>query len=199
MKLKRTFAAAAALMLTMGIASLPALAQHGRYGGSIYAGKPQLNVTASVIKAGGGAAHFSTNKLLPALAGQNLAKAEVAKLTKQYGKAKIATFIKVNDFAIRDAVNIATKAGIKLPAANLSGKSLAATLVKQGLEKDGTFNVELTFDKLLSHHIHNRVMDDIDKKFGGSADADYHKILNQMFYDLAHALGLKNVKLNRFH
>jgi hypothetical protein len=42
-------------------------------------------------------------------------------------------------------------------------------------------------------------MDDIDKKFGGAADADYHKISNQLFYDLAHALGAKTVKLNRFH
>jgi len=201
MKLTKIIAAAAALTIIASIAFTPAYAQHshGRYGGSAYLGKPALNVTASLVKAGGGAAHFSSAKLLTSLGGAKLANAEVAKLTKQYGKAKIASFIKVGDFAVGDSLRIATKAGVKLPKANLSGKTLATTLVKAGLEKDGTFNIELLLDKAVTHNIHGQVMDDIDKKFGGAADADYHKISNQLFYDLAHALGAKTVKLNRFH
>jgi hypothetical protein len=54
-------------------------------------------------------------------------------------------------------------------------------------------------DKAISHNIHERVMDDIDRKFGLTADADYHRISNQAMYDLAHALGAKSVKLAGFH
>jgi hypothetical protein len=172
---------------------------HSRYGGSSYEGNPALNVTASLVKAGGGAAKYSTAQALTSMVGSKLVTAEVGKLTKQYGKAKVASWISVGNFAVKDALAVATKAGVKLPAGNLSGKKLASTLVNAGLEKDGTFNVELLLDKAVTHKIHEQVMDDIDKKFGATADANYHKISNQAFYDLAHALGAKTVKLNKFH
>ena len=200
MKLRKIIAAAAALATVVCLAGVPAQAMTmNRYGGSAYLGKPALNVTASFVKAGGGAAHFSSVKLLNSLAGPKLAKAEVAKLTKQYGQAKIASFVTVGDFAVKDALHLATKAGVKLPAATLSGKTLAKTLVQAGTDKDGSFVIGLMLDKSITHNIHNHVMDDVTKKFGGDADANYHKINNQLFYDLAHAIGLKNVKLNRYH
>jgi hypothetical protein len=199
MKPTRTVAATAALTALTGIILMPAHAQHGRYGGSSYEGKPALTVTASLVQAGGGPAQFSTAKALTSMVGGKLVQAEVAKLTKQYGKNRVASFLQVGDFAVKDALRLATKAGVKLPKANLSGKQLASTLVKAGLEKDGTFNIELLLDKAVTHGIHEQVMDDIDKKFGPTADANYHKIANQAFYDLAHALGAKSVKLNKFH
>ncbi len=197
MKLTSLLAATAAFTVLTSVVSSPAHA-HGRYGGSSYAGKPALTVTASLVKAGGGA-HFSTATALTSMVGAKLVKAEVAKLTKQYGAAKVASWLQVGDYAVKDSLRIATKAGVKLPAANLSGKQLASTLVKAGLEKDGTFNIELMLDKAVTHAIHEKTMDDIDHKFGGTADANYHKISNQAFYDLAQALGAKSVKLSKFH
>lgn len=200
MKLTKIIAAAAALLSVVCIAGVPAQAMNmNRYGGSAYLGKPALSVTASFVKAGGGAAHFSTVKLLNSLAGSKLAKAEIARLTKHYGKAKIASFIKVGDFAVKDALRLATKAGVKLPKATLSGTNLAKTLVNAGTDKDGSFVIGLMLDKAITHKIHNQVMDDVTKKFGATADANYHKINNLLFYDMAQALGLKNVKLNRYH
>jgi hypothetical protein len=198
MKLIRTMAAAAALTALPGVASMPAHA-HSRYGGSSYEGKPALAVTASLVQAGGGAAHYSTATALTSMVGKKLVGAEVAKLTKQYGKAKVASWLQIGDFAVKDALRIATKAGVKLPHGTLRGKQLASTLVAAGLEKDNTFNIELLLDKAVTHNIHVQVMDDIDRKFGGSVDANYHKISNQAFYDMAHALGVKKVKLNKFH
>jgi hypothetical protein len=198
MKPTRTIAATAALTALTGIVLMPAHA-HGRYGGSSYEGKPALTVTASLVQAGGGPAKYSTAKALTSMVGGKLTQAEVSKLTKQYGKARVNSFIQVGDFAVKDALRIATKAGVKLPNGNLKGKQLASTLVKAGLEKDNTFNIELLLDKAVTHDIHEQVMDDIDKKFGPTADANYHKISNQAFYDLAHALGAKSVKLNKFH
>lgn len=195
--LKKVAIAGIAVTLT-GAATLTANA-HGRYGGSSYEGKPALNVTASLVAAGGGAAHYSTAQALTAMVGKKLVTAEVNKLTKQYGKARVAAWLQIGDYSVKDSLRIATKAGVKLPKATLHGKALAAALVTAGLEKDNTFNVELMLDKAVTHKIHEQVMDDIDKKFSGTIDANYHKISNQAFYDVAHALGVKKVKLNKFH
>lgn len=172
---------------------------HSRYGGPSYTGAPALTVTASLVEAGGGPEEYSTAKALTAMAGEETVNAEVAKLTKQYGKERITSWLKVFDFAVKDGLSIATKAGVKLPKGDLTGKELAATLVKAGMDKDNTFYVEYMLDKAVSHSIHETVMNDIDKKFSPKEDADYHRITNQAMYDLGQALGLKNVKLAHFH
>lgn len=170
-----------------------------RYGGPTYHGAPALAVTASFVQAGGGAKHFSTAKAIQSMVGAKVTKAEVAKLTKQYGAKAIATWLKVGDFAVADALKRATAAGVKLPKGTLSGTKLATTMVTAGLDKDGTFYTEFLLDKALTHEIHMAVMNDIDAKFGEPADALYHKITNQAFVDAAHALGAKSVKLAKFH
>jgi hypothetical protein len=170
-----------------------------RYGGPCYQGKPALTVTSSLLKAGGGAGHFSTVKALTAMVGPRLVKAETAKLTKQYGKARVARWVKLGDYAVADAVRIATKAGVKLPKPTLSGKPLASALVNAGLDTHSTFYIEFLLDKALSHKIHDQLMDDMDKKFGATADADYHRISTQAFADVAHALGRKTVRVAAFH
>ena len=173
-----------------------------RYGGPAYTGAPNLAATAALVAAGGGAAHFSIATALTSMVGADLTNKEVAKLTKQYGKANVASFLKTFDFAVKDALKVATAAGVKLPApAPLKGHALAAALVKAGLASDGTFWEELQLDHAVSHKIHVQVMDDINKApgYGTAADANYHKIADQAHYDLAHALGMTNVKLASFH
>lgn len=171
-----------------------------RYGGPVYTGAPNLPATVALVVAGGGPGHFSTAKALTAMVGPTLTAAEVAKLTKQYGAARTTQFIKTFDFAVNDAVAQALKAGVKLPApAPLKGKDLAVALVKAGLAPDGTFYTEYMLDHATGHALHVTVMNDIDAKLSGAADADYHRIANQAFYDLAQALGAKTVKLAAFH
>jgi hypothetical protein len=197
MKHHTTFAIALAACAAL------ASAQHqmdmSRYGGPVYSGAPALTVTASLVQAGGGAKHFSAAKALNSIAGPKLAKAEIGKLSKQYGAKRIGTWVKVFDFAVKDALRIATAAKVKLPKGNLKGAALGATLIGAGLDKDNTFYVEYMLDKALSHGIHVQVMNDIDKKFGVEADMDYHRITNQAMVDLAHALGKKDVKLPELH
>jgi len=170
-----------------------------RYGGPVYTGDPALTVTASLVQAGGGPAKFSIATALTSMVGADAVNGEVAKLTKQYGKDKVGSWITVFNYAVGDALKIATKAGVKLPEGNLTGTDLAKTLVTAGLDKDGTFYTEYLLDKAVSHKIHEQVMDDIDKKFGGEADTNYHAISNQAMVDLAHALGVNDVKLPVFH
>lgn len=178
-----------------------AMSNMDRYGGPAYGGPPALTVTAALVKAGGGAADFSIARALTAMVGEKLVNAEVAKLTRQYGKAKVDQWMETFDFAVKDALAMATKAGIVLPKppSDLSGATLAATLVKAGTASDGTFWTGVMLDHAISHKFHDATMDAIDRKFGAGADVAYHAITNQAMYDVAHALGDTHVKLASLH
>ncbi|MBV8082505.1 MAG: hypothetical protein JOY86_05920 [Candidatus Eremiobacteraeota bacterium] len=175
---------------------------HGRFGGPVYNGPPALDVTAALVKAGGGAANYSTATALVSMVGKPTVDAEVAKLSKQYGADAVTLWLKTFDFAVDDSLKIATAAGIKLPApAPLEGKALAEALVKAGTDSQGYFQIEFLLDKAVSHKIHVQVMDDIDANpaLGKKADLQYHQISNQAFYDVAQALGMTSVKLAPVH
>jgi hypothetical protein len=205
MKLQRALAGlcAAGTLLAAGTAhaqdAMGGDMDKSRYGGPVYSGTPALAVTASLVKAGGGPANYSTAKALTAMVGPKLVTAEVGKLTKQYGKASVGSWLTVFDFAVKDALKIATGAGVKLPDGPLSGHKLAATLVGAGADKDGTFYTEFLLDKAVTHKIHMQVMEDIDSKFGEPADKNYHRLTNQAMVDVAHALGVKSVKVASLH
>jgi hypothetical protein len=169
-----------------------------RYGGPTYTKSPDLPSTIAFVDAGGGPGNFSTVKALTALVGADLANKEVGKLTSQYGKESVDSFVTVFNFAVDDAVKIATADGVKFPAPGLEGKKLAAQLVQDGTV-NGTFWTGDMLDHLVTHKIHDQVMNDIDAKYGAAADANYHKISNQAMYDLAQALGAKSVMLASFH
>ena len=190
-------------MAVAGTTGNGSMGQQGRFGGPVYTGAPALTVTASLVKAGGGADHFSTATALVSMVGKDTVDAEVGKLQKQYGKDAVTQWLAVFDFAVTDSLKHATAAGVKLPDPDpmLTGKDLASTLVKAGTASDGTFQIEFLLDKAVSHDIHNAVMDDIDanSSFGKHADLMYHTISNQAFYDLAQALGATSVKLAPLH
>ncbi|EAR23102.1 hypothetical protein [Nitrococcus mobilis] len=171
------------------------------FGGPVYHGEPALEVTAALVEAGGGAEHFTFSKALVSMLGEETVNAEVAKLNKQYGEKNVTNFINGMTFAVHAALKRATEAGVKLPAApaDLQGAELAKALVEAGTTPDRTWWSGYLFDHALSHKIHVEVMTDIDAKHGHAADKNTHKILNQAMYDIAHALGYKNVKLAPLH
>lgn len=171
------------------------------FGGETYLGAPALDVTAALVKAGGGASDFSFSKALVSMLGEETVNAEVAKLTKQYGAESVTNFINGMNFAVNAGLKHATAAGVTLPEApaDLHGTKLASTLVTAGTASDGIWWSGLLFDKALSHDIHVKVMQDIDAKYGHGADESTHKILNQAMYDVAQALKVKNVKLAALH
>jgi hypothetical protein len=192
------------LIALIGIVSASAFGQGmkmdmARYGGPSYMGKPALGVTSSFIAAGGDAGKFSAAKALTNMVGAATVKAEVGKLTKQYGAKRVGKWLAIFDYAVADAVKIATAAKVKLPAPTLKGKALAAAMVTAAMDKDGTIYTELVLDKALTHGIHGTVMDDIDKKFSPQDDLDYHRITNQALYDLAVAFKVKGAKLAKLH
>ncbi|HEX5353482.1 MAG TPA: hypothetical protein VFW60_05335 [Rhodanobacteraceae bacterium] len=170
------------------------------YGGPIYDGAPALNVTAALVEAGGGATNFKCSTSLVAMLGQKTVDAEVAKLSKQYGAKNVQVFLTGMTYVVNDALKRATEQGIKLPPpANLHGAKLAAALVDAGTTPDGTFWSGYLFDHAVSHKLHDQVMMDVNTNVSPDADTTTHRILNQAMYDIAHALGKKNVKLASFH
>jgi hypothetical protein len=166
--------------------------------GMTYKGVPDLQAAISLVTAGGKPGHFSLVAAVTAMAGATVANAEVAKLIKQYGATRVTSFVTVQNFAVNDAVRIATNAGVKFPSPMLHGATLAKRVVGLGLV-NGTYYEGTQLDHLVTNKIHEAVMDDIDAKYGKKADANYHLIANQAHYDLAHALGVTSVKLARFH
>lgn len=171
------------------------------YGGQAYLGKPALKATAALVKAGGGAANFSFPKALVAMLGAKTVNAEVAKLNQQYGEETVKTWLNGMTYAVNMGLKYATEAGVKLPEppADLTGTKLAAALVKAGVGPDGTFWSGRLFDVAISHPLHNKVMMNINKTKGGHVDLITHKVLNQAMYDVAQALGMKQVKLASLH
>jgi len=166
--------------------------------GVVYTGAPDLQGAVSLVVAGGPIGKFSITTALTALAGAATANAEVAKLTKQYGAAKVTSFVNVQNFAVDDAVKVATAAGVKFPAPTVKGAALAKRVTLLGLV-NGTYYEGTMLDHLVSHAVHEAVMVDIDKKFGAAADANYHLVADQAHVDLAHAMGANMVKLAVYH
>jgi hypothetical protein len=191
------FAVALAFMGT-GIASATLLEnvqnQPTRFSGPccVYTGAPQLTLTLSMIEAGGGPNNFQTVSLLKVLTGK-LFEPEVAKLTKQYGKANVVQFLKTFDFVVDDSLRIVTAKKVALPAQPMpdptNGLALASALWTAGQTGQG-YVVEVMLDRLVSDPIHMQVMTDIDAKYGLTADAFYHTILATAMKDLAAAYHL---------
>lgn len=190
------------LFLSTGaIAAEQAAAPTSWFGGPVYQGAPALDVTAALVKAGGGAENFTFPAALVSMLGQKTVNAEVAKLNKQYGEEKVNQFLDGMTFAVKDGLKRATEAGVKLPAVpeNLHGATLANTLVKAGTTSDGTWWSGWLFDHALSNKIHMIVMADIEAKHDRAYDENIHRVLNQAMYDVAQALGHKDVKLASLH
>src|ERR1700738_3358618 len=60
--------------------------QHGRFGGPVYAGQPNLVATASLVAAGGGAADYSTAAALVAMLGKDTVNTAAAKVSKPHSQ-----------------------------------------------------------------------------------------------------------------
>jgi hypothetical protein len=181
------------------LAAAPVSPPASRYGGPVYLGSPTAGVTAELYHVGGEAGGFSSIRALNAMAGEPAITAEFAKLRGQYGGATIDQFVKTFDYAINDGWTVAGEKNVTFGApATLSDTMLAVALITNGSADDGTFWSGLMLDKLLTHGVHAQVMTDVDTRYGELADAQMHRISNQLFFDLSQTLNA-NAKLASFH
>ncbi|MBV8728092.1 MAG: hypothetical protein JO233_09915 [Candidatus Eremiobacteraeota bacterium] len=170
------------------------LNMNSRFGGpGVYTGAPVLGATLAVVVAGGGPKNYSTMTLLKTLAGDKT-DAEVAKLSKTYGKPAVGQFVKTFDFIISDALHYVTVKHIELPSQPAvdpkDGEKLAGALWGATSIGGGNHNVEVGLDHLVGHPLHMQIMKDIDAKYGVAADAQYHVILLTALTDLANVYHL---------
>lgn len=187
------FGAGQAAFAAPPMPNMAAMSSMRHSGGAAYLGQPDLPVTLSMIDAGGGAGNFASSKLIGVLAGAHTS-AEVAKLNKQFGEKKVASFLEVFNFVVMDSLKKIKAAGMTLPASPMpdphDGKALSTALYKLGITPSGKYKVEYMLDGLVSHPIHLAVMKDIDAKYGRAADANYHVVLTQAILDLKALYGL---------
>ncbi|MBD5634135.1 MAG: hypothetical protein IAI49_06615 [Candidatus Eremiobacteraeota bacterium] len=169
------------------LAGLMASALGTRADAIVYQGTPNLALTASLLEAGGGAAHFSSAKLYGFLAG-SLAPAETKKLVAQFGESDVKTTFAIFDYAIADVVGIVTAKHIALPPPSPSPtdpKALAVALYQAGLTSSGMWDVGYMLEHLITHPIHHVVMHDIDGKFDAKKNEDFHIVLSEIMHDLS--------------
>jgi hypothetical protein len=174
----------AALVLAL-ILSAPASA--GWKGPTMYDGTPDLKLTAEVVAAGGGPAHFDSKKLVGVMAGKN-APAALAYLTKTYGAADVDGFFRTFTYAVNDSLKYATEKKIALPAVTVpSGAVLTQQLYKAGALPNGQYDPGYMLEKLVSHPIHMWVMWDINRQpdLGKKTDETFHIILTDAMHKLA--------------
>ncbi len=153
----------------------------------VYTGTPDLALTAALLKAGGGAGHFSSFKLFGVVT-KGLTAKEAAKLTNQFGAGDVKDTFAVFDYAIDDVVRIVTAKHIALPPASpdpADSKALAVALYKAGTTTTGNWDVGYMLEHLITHPIHHVIMHDIDAKFGAKKNEVFHIVLSQMMDDLA--------------
>ena len=153
----------------------------------VYAGAPDLALTAALVKAGGGAQKFSSLELFNVVTKGSTA-AEATKLTNQFGARDVSDTFAVFDFAIDDVVRIATAKHIALPPPApdpTDARALAVALYKAGTTTTGGWDVGYMLEHLITHPIHHIIMHDIDAKFGARKNEVFHIVLSQMMDDLA--------------
>jgi hypothetical protein len=169
------------------VLTAPALA--GWKGPTSYAGTPDLTVTAEMVAAGGGPAHFDSKKLVGVMAGKN-APAALAYLTKAYGAANVDAFFRTFTHAVDDSLHYATAKGIALPAVRVpSGAVLTHQLYAAGTLPNGNYDVGYMLERLVSHPIHMWVMWDINRQpdLGRKTDETFHIILTDAMHKLANS------------
>jgi hypothetical protein len=162
---------------------------------------PDAATAAAFYLAGGTPGNFSSIRALNAAIGEDAMTAEVAKLRTQYGSGTIDQFQKVFDFAMNDGWERAGQNNVAFPspAPTLAGTDLTNALLQAATASDGTLATATMLNNLLTPTVHGLVMSDIATKFGPTAGSDFHKIGNQLLYDIAQKAGNTSLKLNVLH
>jgi hypothetical protein len=168
--------------------------ERGRFGNTAsYLGQPNVSLLYSLVDAGGGPRAFKTTVALDALAGEK-ASAEVESLRHKFGVDSYKSFTAVFDYVVSDSIGKLTLAKVPAPKnpepGASDGQTLAVALYHAGVSPSSRiYNVEYMLDDLVSHPVHEKVMKDVDLKYGRQADANFHVVLQQELQDLRSLYG----------
>jgi hypothetical protein len=174
----------------------------GAFGGQVHDGKPALELTAALFRAGGGSQRYSTRVALANLLGQNQAEQELGKLGRQYGPAAVRRWLELSDWLMAQGLVQLRNVGTELPTPpdDLNGGKLASALVDAGTApSDGAFWSGYWYDQLFSHGINEVLVEDLDRHFGERRARSAYAVNNQVMYDVSQQIQTRSISLAKLH
>ncbi len=162
---------------------------HAMYSKYSYRGKPDLGLTLALVQAGGGAGHFNSAKLFRVLTNHH-PQAEMKRLQRAYGKAKVAAFMQTMTFAINDLAVLMKANHIEFPDEPSvdphDGRSIVLGIYQDGIAKHRKYDCGYMMEHLMSHPLHVVLMRDIndERGHGPTHNANFHIILTRVVKDL---------------
>jgi|GEM_PF-6295875 len=150
-----------------------------------------LAVTTAIIAAGGGAGggSFSSVRAFSHMFGSDTLQSEMASLRNSMGADNVDNFVRVFDFAFIDGWKRAGEDDVKMPAATSdTGAALATDTIHAGVGPNGAFRLATMMDALWTPRVHEQIHGDIVAKYGNDAVANFERVGNQFFSDLAQSL-----------
>lgn len=161
---------------------------------------PNAATTADLYQAGGTPGSFSTVRALGAMIGEDATTAEIKKLKAQYGGPAVDRFEKISDFVMNDAWKRAGQGNVAFPSPlTLQPRDLANGVLRAGTDANGAFEMPTFLDKAVTPSVHAQVMSDVAARYGAGSGAQYYRVGNQLFYDVAQTIGAASVKLAADH
>ncbi|HUN30119.1 MAG TPA: hypothetical protein VMV65_09960 [Alphaproteobacteria bacterium] len=150
-----------------------------------------LSLASSLIASGGGPGSYSTVRAFDAMIGPDAVLASEKQIAADYGQTSEDRFVRMFDYAISDAWQLAGKDNVSLPPpSQTGGQALATQLVQAGVGAGGTFDATRMFTSLFGSEIASQVMADLNVKFGAGASADFARTADQFFHNIGQTVGM---------
>lgn len=167
----------AALLLIGTIAAAPAG----------FRGTPDVSVADAFIGSGGGAGSFSSIRAFDGMIGSDAVLAAERDLAGAGGTKQSDRFVREFDYAVADAWTVASRDNVKMGSAPMSTgtPALASSLIHDGTSADGTFDTQNLFAHLFGSRVETQVMTDLDARYGAGTAADFTRMGNRFFSDVA--------------
>ena len=150
-----------------------------------------LGLTVAFIDAGGYAGGFSSIRAMDSAAGTGNVQAGLQDLVLNYGSQSRNRFVSMFDYAMNDGWQRAGQDNLNVPASNGDwGNALGVALIRSGSTASGAFRTRHLFTTLWGPQVEAQIASDLNEKFGPGSAADFERMGNRFFFDLANDLGV---------
>lgn len=148
----------------------------------VYAGAPNLALTARLVAAGEDRGVFRSERLFIGAYGAAWPM-ERASLRARFGAQRLRDCFAVFDYAIADALRIVARDKVAVPAPVAASEPLAAELFDAGMTPAGRYDVGYMLERLVTHAYHHEIMVDLDARFNPRTNAAFHLVLTSLVQD----------------
>lgn len=165
-----------------------------------YTGPADAGTASGLVTSGGGSQNFQIESALSGIVGGAQANVEWQKMHNRYRGTQEAEWAQVWRFVIRDATQRARRQHVRITQnSQLNGYALGRRLIRDGMDRDGTFETSLMLDHLFTHRVTVAVFRDVDGRFTRALTSEFQKVTNQVMYDVSFMVGMHGVKLSSLH